>query len=184
MWLSGWVAFAILGSLGIIILSGVILAIIWARKNKRNMKAAYPGPMTGTMIPDKHNTMWLHGNSLVKPAHSLAQISEYAELTNHTAANHNGSAKILNNVHPEPYATVTLQRGGGISDDSCVKCSASPSSSEYNAPLREPVNFLSIKGKNKKKLIILRMMQQFSGHELWNDVFIILIELRIFSLFR
>lgn len=100
------------------------------------MKASYPGPVTGTMIPDKQHTLWLHGNSLVKPTHSLAQISEYAELTNH----HNGTAKIMNNSHPEPYATVTLQRGGQTSDDSCVKCSASPSSSEYNAPVREPLN--------------------------------------------
>lgn len=44
---------------------------------------------------------------------------------------------------PEPYATVTLQRGAQ-SDDSCVKCSASPSSSEYNAPVREPVNLCDV----------------------------------------
>lgn len=137
MWNSGWLSVAALACLGVLLVSGAIFAIIWARRNKRNLKAAYPGPITGTMIPNKHNTLWLHGNTLVKPTHSLPQISEYAELTNH-----NGTVKMLNtqSSHPEPYATVTLQRGGGISDDSCVKCSASPSSSEYNAPIREPLN--------------------------------------------
>lgn len=139
LWTAGWLSFIALGALGAVLLGGAVFAIVWARKNKRNMKASYPGVtgVTGTMIPDKQHTLWLHGNSLVKPTHSLAQISEYAELTNHQ----NGTAKILNNSHPEPYATVTLQRGGGqTSDDSCVKCSQSPSSSEYNAPLREPLN--------------------------------------------
>lgn len=38
---------------------------------------------------------------------------------------------------------VTLQRGAQ-SDDSCVKCSASPSSSEYNAPVRESLNICDV----------------------------------------
>lgn len=38
---------------------------------------------------------------------------------------------------------MTLQRGAQ-SDDSCVKCSASPSSSEYNAPVREPLNICDV----------------------------------------
>lgn len=39
---------------------------------------------------------------------------------------------------------MTLQRGGAQSDDSCIKCSASPSSSEYNAPVREPLNICDV----------------------------------------
>lgn len=49
----------------------------------------------------------------------------------------------LQSAPPEPYATVTLQRGAQ-SDDSCIKCSASPSSSEYNAPVREPMNLCDV----------------------------------------
>lgn len=85
--------------------------------------------------------MWIHGNQMVKPTHSLAppsQSSEYAEVTQMGMP-----VKINPNLAPpEPYATVTLKRNGGgaQSDDSCVKCSASPSSSEYNAPMREPIN--------------------------------------------
>lgn len=137
-----------LGVLGLCLVCGAICALIWARRNKRNMKASYPGVTTvTTMIPsDKQHTLWLHGNSLVKPTHSLGpppppQHSEYAELTHN-----NGIPKIMNSAPPEPYATVTLQRGGGggTSDDSCVKCSASPSSSEYNAPVREPINLSDV----------------------------------------
>lgn len=51
--------------------------------------------------------------------------------------------KIMNASVPEPYATVTLQRGAQ-SDDSCVKCSTSPSSSEYNAPVRESLNICDV----------------------------------------
>lgn len=32
-----------LAILGISLISGAIFALFWARKNKRNMKAAYPG---------------------------------------------------------------------------------------------------------------------------------------------
>lgn len=37
-----------------------------------------------------------------------------------------------------------MQRNGAQSDDSCIKCSASPSSSEYNAPIREPLNICDV----------------------------------------
>jgi roundabout, axon guidance receptor 2 len=125
-----------IGVLGICLLAGAMFAVYWARRNKREMKAAYPGAAVTTLMPDKQHTLWLHGNALVTPKHSLgpAPASEYAELT------HNGIHKINTSAPPEPYATVTLQRGGGTSDESCVKCSASPSSSEYNAPFREPIN--------------------------------------------
>lgn len=97
--------------------------------------------MTTTQL-DKQHTLWLHGNTLLKPMHSIApppQIaSEYAEVTQTMMP------KIINiSAPPEPYATVTLQRGAQ-SDDSCVKCSASPSSSEYNAPVREPLNICDV----------------------------------------
>lgn len=72
--------------------------------------------------------------------HSINQ-SEYAEVTQIMPIVKTN----LVSAPPEPYATVTLQRGGGAqSDDSCVKCSASPSSSEYNAPLREPLNICDV----------------------------------------
>lgn len=32
-----------LGILGICLVGGAIFAVFWARRNKRNMKAAYPG---------------------------------------------------------------------------------------------------------------------------------------------
>lgn len=93
--------------------------------------------MLTATIPDKQHTLWLHGNTLLKPMHSISppnQIaSEYAEVAQIMPKPINTSAP------PEPYATVTLQRGAQ-SDDSCIKCSASPSSSEYNAPVREPIN--------------------------------------------
>lgn len=64
--------------------------------------------------------------------------SEYAEVTQTILPKNNHQV-----APPEPYATVTLQRGAQ-SDDSCVKCSASPSSSEYNAPVREPLNICDV----------------------------------------
>lgn len=87
--------------------------------------------------------MWLHGNTIMKPMHSIAPSSiqlnsEYAEVTPTTMP------KIINDSGPpEPYATVTLQHGAQ-SDDSCVKCSSSPMSSEYNAPIREPLNICDV----------------------------------------
>lgn len=73
--------------------------------------------------------------------HSVAtpsqMASEYAEVTQTM------QPKIINTSVPEPYATVTLQRGAQ-SDDSCVKCSTSPSSSEYNAPVRESLNICDV----------------------------------------
>lgn len=73
--------------------------------------------------------------------HSVAtpsqMASEYAEVTQTM------QPKIINTSVLEPYATVTLQRGAQ-SDDSCVKCSTSPSSSEYNAPVRESLNICDV----------------------------------------
>lgn len=96
--------------------------------------------MLTATLPDKQHTLWLHGNPMIKPTHSLAPpaASEYAEVT---PTNHLQKPPLPNSAPPEPYATVTLQRGtSGASDDTCAKCSASPSSSEYNAPMREPMN--------------------------------------------
>lgn len=102
--------------------------------------------MLTTTLPDKQQTLWLHGNTLLKPTHSVIPpnvnhtSSEYAEVTQIMPI----KASLVS-APPEPYATVTLQRGGGAqSDDSCVKCSASPSSSEYNAPVREPLNICDV----------------------------------------
>lgn len=93
-------------------------------------------------MPDKQHTLWLHGNTLLKPMHSIApppqMASEYAEVTQAIIPKQNQMS-----APPEPYATVTLQRGAQ-SDDSCIKCSASPSSSEYNAPVREPLNLCDV----------------------------------------
>lgn len=42
-WASTWMSGIALAILGISLISGAIFALFWARKNKRNMKAAYPG---------------------------------------------------------------------------------------------------------------------------------------------
>lgn len=90
---------------------------------------------------------------VIKTTHTLApsqpiqQPSEYAELQNVVPPPHKINAT---STPPEPYATVTLKRntaGSQQSDDSCVKCSNSPSSCEYNAtPIiqREPINLCDI----------------------------------------
>lgn len=84
---------------------------------------------------------------MIKPTHSLGPppSSEYAEVAHAGLGIGIGITTKINPIlaPPEPYATVTLKRGGGggtQSDDSCVKCSNSPSSSEYNAPVREGIN--------------------------------------------
>uniref|UniRef100_A0A1B0CVQ8 Neural cell adhesion molecule l1 n=2 Tax=Lutzomyia longipalpis TaxID=7200 RepID=A0A1B0CVQ8_LUTLO len=139
-WSSMWMSGIVLGILGVGLSGGAIFALYWAKRNKRIMKASYPGPMLTATLPDKQHTLWLHGNPMIKPTHSLAPpaASEYAEVT---PTNHLQKPPLPNSAPPEPYATVTLQRGtSGASDDTCAKCSASPSSSEYNAPLREPMN--------------------------------------------
>ncbi|GAB0099022.1 hypothetical protein DMENIID0001_148420 [Sergentomyia squamirostris] len=143
-WSSMWMSGIVLGILGVGLSGGAIFALYWAKRNKRIMKASYPGPMLSATLPDKQHTMWLHGNPMIKPTHSLAPpaASEYAEVT---PTGHLQKPPLPTTAPPEPYATVTLQRGGGgtsggNSDDTCAKCSASPSSSEYNAPMREPMN--------------------------------------------
>lgn len=144
-WSTSWLSTAALGILGLSLICGAVFALIWACKTKRKMKASYPGSILTASLADKPHSMWLHGHTLTEPMHSLAapiaaqMTSEYAEVA--PAVN----SKILNNCEPpEPYATVTLQHGGIQSDDSCVKCSLSPSSSEYNAPIREPLNICDV----------------------------------------
>ncbi|XP_065083087.1 roundabout homolog 2-like isoform X1 [Ochlerotatus camptorhynchus] len=141
-WMSSWMSGTALVILCVCLIGGAIFAIFWTVRKKQSVKASYPGPSVTTIIPDKQHTLWLHGNTLVKPSHSLdpPSTSEYAELTNNTQ-----SLKPNNCVlPPEPYATVTLQRGGTISEEPCMKCANSPVSSEYNAPLREPINISDV----------------------------------------
>lgn len=165
-WTTTWMPGIALGILGVCLISGAIFAVFWARRKKRNLKASYPTvPVLTSSLPDKSHTLWLHGNTTIKPTHTFAAPpipSEYAEVTPTIIPKPNNTAP------PEPYATVTLQRNGGInnineancgndgrigrsggmnggnsghSDDSCRKCSASPSSSgDYNAPVRMPMN--------------------------------------------
>ncbi|XP_031639876.1 uncharacterized protein LOC116351869, partial [Contarinia nasturtii] len=144
MWATTWMSGIALAILVITLISATIFALYWARKNKRNMKASYgPGILTANTLVDKQQTLWMHGNTLVKPIHSVAiqdanLSSEYAEVTQIMPK------KNLPSVPPEPYATVTLQRGTQ-SDDSCIKCSTSPSSSEYNSPMiRESCDVLPL----------------------------------------
>lgn len=95
-------------------------------------------------MPDKQHSLWMHGNTLLKPMHIISppQVqSEYAEVTQSILPKQ--MPMNMQSAPPEPYATVTLQRGAQ-SDDSCIKCSASPSSSEYNAPVREPMNLCDV----------------------------------------
>lgn len=42
-WATTWMSGIALAVLVISLISGAIFALYWARKNKRNMKAAYPG---------------------------------------------------------------------------------------------------------------------------------------------
>lgn len=62
--------------------------------------------MLTTSLPDKQHTLWLHGNTLLKPMHSVAApnlnlgSSEYAEVTQIMP-------KTSISAPPEPYATVT-----------------------------------------------------------------------------
>lgn len=129
-WATTWMSGIALAVLVISLISGAIFALYWARKNKRNMKASYPGmnhnkkksgtinlifiynvslPKAGPILTanqtlvDKQHTLWLHGNTLLKPMHSVnvpdANLSsEYAEV-----------AQIMpkSSVQPEPYATVS-----------------------------------------------------------------------------
>lgn len=144
-----------LGILCICLISGAIFAVFWARRSKRNLKASYPAPVMTATLSDKNHKLWLQGHTTLKPTHTYSSQpqhhppSEYAEVT---AIN----VPKINSSPPEPYATVTLQRNGirgeagimngtlgpsmSMSDDSCRKCSNSPSSSEYNAPIRMPMN--------------------------------------------
>lgn len=86
---------------------------------------------------------------IVKATHTLApssnniqHSSEYAEVTNQSGL---PIVKLnTNSAPPEPYATVTLKRNGQQIEETCNKCSSSPSSSEYNAPTREPLNLCDI----------------------------------------
>lgn len=58
-WATTWMSGIALAILGISLISGAIFALYWARKNKRNMKASYPGkcpmyfPRNGELF-DKH----------------------------------------------------------------------------------------------------------------------------------
>lgn len=42
-WVSTWMSGLALSSLGICLVGGAIFAVFWARRNKRIMKASYPG---------------------------------------------------------------------------------------------------------------------------------------------
>lgn len=60
--------------------------------------------MLTASLPDKQHTLWLHGNTLLKPMHSVAApnvnlASEYAEVTQIMP-------KTNMSAPPEPYATV------------------------------------------------------------------------------
>ncbi|XP_055853853.1 roundabout homolog 3-like [Episyrphus balteatus] len=151
-WSMSWMPGVALGILGICLISGAIFAVFWAKRNKRNLKASYPAPVLTSSLADKSHTLWMQNNTTIKPTHTYAvpppppsaPQSEYAELTTVNMP----KLSIGQSAPPEPYATVTLQRGAGggmgiglssIADD-CRKCSASPSSSEYNAPIRMPMN--------------------------------------------
>lgn len=63
------------------------------------------GPILTATLPDKQHSLWLHGNTLLKPMHSVTApnanlASEYAEVTQIMPKMNPMSAP------PEPYATV------------------------------------------------------------------------------
>lgn len=63
------------------------------------------GPILTATLPDKQHSLWLHGNTLLKPMHSVTApnanlASEYAEVTQIMPKMNPISAP------PEPYATV------------------------------------------------------------------------------
>lgn len=158
-WTTSWMSGIALGILGICLVGGAIFAVFWAKRDKRIMKASYPGPILTSTLPDKQHSLWLQNNTLVvKPLH-MKSSSVPPPLPPHISAEYaEVRPTIMQSINqqlgpPEPYATVTLQRNGiggiGIStqqsDDSCIKCSLSPSSSEYNAPvLRETLNLCDV----------------------------------------
>ncbi|XP_053679217.1 receptor-type tyrosine-protein phosphatase S-like [Anopheles nili] len=168
-WTASWMSGTVIVVLCAALISAAIFAIFWTVRKKQSVKASYPGPSVTTIIPDKQHTLWLHGNTLVKaPSHSLdpPSTSEYAELTNNTIPSQTMGKMMMGggSIPPEPYATVTLQRGGmmtlgglgglngpnggggmgpTLSEESCLKCSngnSPASSNDYNAPMREPIN--------------------------------------------
>lgn len=65
--------------------------------------------MLTASLPDKQHTLWLHGNTLLKPMHSVAApnlnhaSSEYAEVTQIMP-------KTILSAPPEPYATVSIPK--------------------------------------------------------------------------
>lgn len=48
-WATTWMSGIALAILVISLISGAIFALYWARKNKRNMKASYPGTFFDTI---------------------------------------------------------------------------------------------------------------------------------------
>lgn len=42
-WATSWMSGVALGILGICLVGGAIFVVIWAKRNKRKMKASYPG---------------------------------------------------------------------------------------------------------------------------------------------
>uniref|UniRef100_A0A1S4H8Q1 Uncharacterized protein n=1 Tax=Anopheles gambiae TaxID=7165 RepID=A0A1S4H8Q1_ANOGA len=168
-WTASWMSGTAIVVLCVGLISAAVFAIFWTVRKKQSVKASYPGPSVTTIIPDKQHTLWLHGNTLVKaPSHSLdpPSTSEYAELTNNTMQSQTMGKMMMGggSIPPEPYATVTLQRGGmmtlgglggpngggmgpTLSEESCLKCSngnSPTSSNEYNAPMREPINISDV----------------------------------------
>lgn len=57
-WATTWMSGIALGVLGISLISGAIFALYWARKNKRNMKASYPGECTVMDIDRRLYDRW------------------------------------------------------------------------------------------------------------------------------
>lgn len=71
------------------------------------------GPILAATLPDKQHSLWLHGNTLLKPMHSVTApnaslASEYAEVTQIMPKLNPMSVPSEPYGQPEPYATVNL----------------------------------------------------------------------------
>lgn len=74
-------------------------------KNRFYLKFFFAGPILTATLPDKQHSLWLHGNTLLKPMHSVTApnanlASEYAEVAQIMPK------MIPMSAPPEPYATV------------------------------------------------------------------------------
>lgn len=101
------------GICGFFLLSATVFTIIWAKKNKRNLKGSFPAHSLSSSQINKEQTIWVKNSSTVvkqtytcvvpPPPPTVLSSSEYAEVSSIKITKINNGLSQL-----EPYATVTL----------------------------------------------------------------------------